>query len=103
MRLTIYIDGYTHQIDSTDPETLGRWMVEIYGRAVPITPATLMQVRAEPSFIPDPDGQFGMRADWIQDTRYMEIGKAYTPRELLQQLNAWLSNYESRGNDRDNG
>lgn len=100
MRLIISIDGVPHQIDSTDPETLGRWMVEIFARVKYPTPATYYQVQAMPSWIPD-DGDG--HADWIQDTRYLEIGKARSPRELLRELNAWLSNYEASGNDRNHG
>lgn len=97
MRLQISIDGLPHQIDSTDPETLGRWIVEIFGRVRYPSPATLYQIQAWPSFIPDANDQ--LQPDWICDSRWMEVGKAKTPRELLRLLNAWLSNYESRGND----
>lgn len=98
MRLTIQIDDVTSQIDSTDPETLGRWMVEIFGRVRNPTTATFYRIQAYPSFVPKDNGEY--QPDWIADTRYMEVGKAHNPRELLQLLNAWLSNYESRGNDR---
>lgn len=101
MRLRIQIDNVSHDIDSTDPVTLGRWMVEIFGRVKNPSPATHYQIQAMPSWVPDEDGKG--HADWIQDTRYWEIGKARSPRELLRELNAWLSNYESRGNDRDYG
>ena len=95
MRLKIIIDGIYHEIDSTDPETLGRWMVEIYGRVQHPTPATLYQVQAYPSCIWD-DSQYP-KCDWIQDSRWLgQLGTARTPRELLVQLTQWLNDYEAR-------
>ena len=87
MRLTLNIDGYSHQIDSTDPELIGKWVAEIFARVVASgwTPATYITAQAYPSFIPDgtPQGKL----DWIADTRI--IGGVFTaasPEELLAGL-----------------
>ena len=85
MRLTISIDNMAHQIDSTDPELLGKWVTEIFGRAAAwgITQATYIQVQIYPSFVADGSKE-GSRPDWIADTRI--IGQTYqihSPRDLL--------------------
>ena len=86
MRLTIEIDNVRHEIDSTDPELLGKWIVESFGRAIAagITPATYIRVQAYPSWVPDAN-QPGGRADWITDSRI--LGNSYqvwSPRDLLK-------------------
>jgi len=88
MRLTIEIDNMRHEIDSTDPELLGKWMVEIFGRATAfgITPATMIRVRAYPSWIPDESVQGG-RPDWIADSRIIgRIYQVHSPREVVDLL-----------------
>jgi hypothetical protein len=96
MRLTINIDNMPHQIDSTDPELIGKWVAEIFARAVAfgITPATQIQVQIYPSWIPD-ETVPGGRPDWIADTRI--IGHVYeirTPRELVKVLSDQLDDAE---------
>lgn len=77
MRLRIIIDGQCYEIDSTNPELLGKWVVEILGRAAAygITPATFMQMQVYPSWIPDRKSPSGSKPDWIADTRIM--GQTY--------------------------
>lgn len=94
MRLQLSIDSMYHEIDSTDPETLGRWIVEIFGRVRNPSPSTFYQVRAIPSWVPDESGQG--KADWIQDTRWLEMLSPRSPRELVNQLSAVLDKYEAR-------
>ena len=94
MRLTITIDGMAHQIDSTDPELLGKWITEIFGRAVTagISPATYIQVQIYPSWIPDGAGG---KPDWIADTRI--IGSTYvikTPQEIADKLAEQLKDWK---------
>ena len=90
MRLTIAIDGAPHGIDSTDPETLGRWVVEILARAEPITPATYIQVQAQPSYVPGRNGAPG-RPDWIANSALNgELFRVRSPRELVAALAAQL-------------
>jgi hypothetical protein len=96
MKLEIIIDGMFHGIDSTDPEILGKWMVEIFGRVrhpTPATPATYFQVRAQPSYIPDADGNPTL--DWIADSRFLGTATARTPREMVAALSAWLDEWEA--------
>lgn len=90
MRLELTIDSYFHQVDSTDPEILGKWMVEIFGR-VQWTPSTFIQVRAQPSYIPGAPG--GM--DWIADTRIIgQATRVKSPREVVEALSAWVDEWE---------
>jgi len=96
MRLTISIDSYSHQIDSVDPELLGKWVVEILGRAVAggINASTYIQVQAYPSYVPD--GSAPGRLDWIADTRI--IGGAFqihSAQDLLAGLAQQLKDAEA--------
>ncbi len=94
MRLTISVDGQRHEIDSTDPELLGRWVVEIFERTGPFTPATYCTVQAYPSWVPSPDGRG--RSDWIADARYFgDIYPVQTPREMLEALGKQLDKAEA--------
>lgn len=96
MRLTLQIDGMRHEIDSTDPETLGRWMVEILARVTHPTPATLIQMQAWASWLPD-DSPQGGHPDWIADTRYTgNLATVSTPRDIVNALAAWVDEYERK-------
>lgn len=77
MKLRLFIDGLPHEIDSTDPELLGKWVTEILGRATAngITPATYIQMQVFPSWIPTHESPSGCKPDWIADTRI--IGQTY--------------------------
>jgi hypothetical protein len=87
VKLRLIIDGYPHEIDSTDPELLARWIVEIFGRMPTIYASTQIEVQAAPSFvlaIADPPS---WRPDWIADSRV--IGQRLpvrSPRELVASL-----------------
>jgi hypothetical protein len=96
MRLTINIDNYRHEIDSTDPETLGRWIVEILARAEKTwTPATYVTVQVQPTFIASPD-ENSWRPDWITDNRIIsEQISIRTPADLLAALQAQLEKLEA--------
>lgn len=94
MKLGIQIDAYYHSIDSVNPELLGQWIMEIFGRAVVggITPATQILVRAMPSYIPTEDG---FRTDWIADTHFFEsITNVRSPRALVEALTEIVGRYE---------
>lgn len=96
MRLTIITDGIPHEIDSTDPELLGKWITEIFGRAVAagITPATQFEVRVYPSWVPDGSPQ-GWRSDWSADTQIIgRTHQVHSPRELIAILAAQLDEAE---------
>jgi hypothetical protein len=94
MRLQIAIDAMNHQIDSTDPELLGKWIMEMFARVADTwSPATQFQVYVQPSWLPTRDGRG--RADWIADSRVM--GRIYdvkTPRELLDALAGQIEELE---------
>jgi hypothetical protein len=101
MRLEITIDGYYHGIDSTDPELLGKWMVEIFARASVggcINNNTYIQVRAQPSWVPDFTVPGGGRADWIVDSRIIgETWQVKSPREVVEKLMEQVEAYEKKG------
>jgi hypothetical protein len=85
VRITLTIDSLFHQIDSTDPDLLARWIVEIFGRIPQIYPATDIRFQVMPSFLPDADGQW--RPDWAADSRVLgRMEPARSPRELLAAL-----------------
>jgi hypothetical protein len=86
MRLTITIDGASHTIDSTDPELLGKWVVEIFARVGQVTPATYIQVQAYPSYLPSHNGE-PVGLDWIADSRIIGgVFRISSPRELVEGL-----------------
>ena len=100
MRLRLFLDGIPHEIDSTDPELLARWIVEIFGRLRDITPATLIEVQAQPSFIYDAHDQPVM--DWSADQRIIgQHARIRSPRELLDALAKQLDTMEALTHDRD--
>lgn len=101
MKLRIYVDNILHEIDSTNPEILGKWVVEIFDRIALAgwTPATYVTVQAFPSFVlVDRDAHNDAdryRADWIQATRYLGgERKIESPRDLLHALADELRDYE---------
>lgn len=94
MKLRLIIDAVYHEIDSTDPDLLARWIVEIFGRIPEITPATLIQVQAYPSYLPDADGQW--QADWAADSRILgRMDTIRSPRDLLAALSKQLDDLEA--------
>jgi hypothetical protein len=99
MRLEISIDNFSHMIDSTDPDLLGKWVMEIFARAVAggINPSTYIQVRAQSSWLPGPSG--GQR-DWITDSRITgESFRVTSPRDLLAGLSRQLDQAEAEALD----
>jgi hypothetical protein len=96
MRLEIRINQYNHMIDSTDPEILGKWMIEIFARTGGLGPADIVQVIAQPSFVADPSASGGYRPDWITDTRIVGgVFQVKTPRELVEALARQLDDAEA--------
>jgi hypothetical protein len=95
VRLEIRVDGYSFVIDSTDPELLGKWMLEVFARVGPFTPGTYCQVQAFPSFVSDPSSPQGLRPDWIADTRIIGgVFQVKSPRELVEALAKQLDEAE---------
>jgi hypothetical protein len=95
MIVDLYIDGIPHRIDSMDPVTLGRWMLEIFGRAANPTPATMIEVRANASWIQDPAAPGGHRPDWITDGSFTRTERVTSPRDMLAALGKQLDAYEA--------
>lgn len=94
MKLSLIIDGLPHEIDTTDPELLAKWIMEIFGRMQEVTPATLIEVRAYPSFLADGNGRW--RPDWIADSRIIgRVDQIRTPRELVAALAKQIEDYEA--------
>ena len=97
-RIRITIDNYYHEIDSTNPELLGQWIVEIFHRALPFNADTLIRVDVQPSFVPDTDPKNGgMKFDWIGDSRFWETYAVRTPRELVTAMMDTVKRAEAGG------
>ena len=96
MRLRIIIDGMPHDCDTADPDLLGKWIVEIFGRMRQVTPATRIEFQALPSWLPqrsDMDGDW--RPDWIADSRIIgQIRQIRSPRDLVAELGKMVDDYE---------
>ena len=100
MKLVLRIDGYHHEIDSTDPEIIGKWLVEIFARIGPAwSPATFIQVQVQPSYLPAvPDGV--IQFDWITDTRFTgRLTPVKSPREVVETLSKMLDEWEAKPDD----
>lgn len=94
MKLRLIIDAMPHEIDSTDPELLARWIIEIFGRIPEINPSTVIEFQASPSFDLQP-GRGGWRPDWAADSRVIcQVTPVRSPRELLAALGAQLDELE---------
>jgi hypothetical protein len=89
MRLQLIIDSYPYVIDSSDPDLLARWIIEIFGRIREIHPSTQIELRAAPSFLLDDSGQWW--PDWQADTRVINQPMTIrSPRELIEALSKQL-------------
>lgn len=94
MIIELNIDKMGYRIDSTDPETLGKWLVEIFSRVTNPGPHTYYQVRAYPSWVPD-DSTVGGHSDWINDSRWFHTYNSRNPRQFIQDLMKTLDDIES--------
>lgn len=89
MLIRVQVDGITHQIDSRDPETLARWLIEVFAD-IQWTPATWCQVTVNPSW----SGPDGRQPDWIADTRFMQLPvPVKSPEELVAALGERLAEF----------
>ena len=94
MKLRIIIDGIPHDCDTTDPDLLGKWIVEIFGRIRQITPATIIEFQAWPSWLPQTSGG-DWAPDWIADSRIIgSIRPIRSPRDLVTELGKQVDEYE---------
>jgi hypothetical protein len=97
MRLSLFIDGIPHQIDTTDPDLMARWLVEIFGRIQELTPATLIEFRTQPSFLYGKDRQPAM--DWIADSAIIgQQHRILSPRDFVTALGRQLDEAEALAN-----
>lgn len=93
--MILYIDGIGHQIDSTDPELLGKWIVEMFGRIQQISPATTIELQTRPSFVYSEREQ-AWRPDWLADSRILcQMQPVRTPRDFIDALNKQLDQWET--------
>lgn len=91
MKVDLRVDAATLTINTRNPDTLARWLIEQF-EFIDWNPATWCQVYVWPTF-----DRAGKIADWICDTRYLY--PEYTvksPRELLERLTERLDYYEGR-------
>ena len=73
--LELRVDNRYFRIDSADQEMCGRWLMDCL-MLYPITPATYLQLRVMPFFLPhptDPSGQVQEVADWTCDSRKLNV------------------------------
>ena len=94
MKLRIIIDGISHDCDTADPDLLGKWIVEIFGRIREIYPSTLIEFQAQPSWLPQAsDGNW--QPDWIADSRIIgQVRPVRSPRELVAELGKMIDEWE---------
>jgi hypothetical protein len=96
VRLSIVIDSINHDIDSSDPELLGRWIMEIFGRLPVIYPSTQIRIQAWPSFVLtrlDPP-EWG--PDWVTDSRVLgQLRPVRSPRDVVAALTQQLDELDA--------
>lgn len=94
MCVQMTVDSIPHEIDTTDPELLAKWLTEIFGRIQQITPATLIQFQAWPSVLYGQDGQPAI--DWITDSRILRRRlPILSPRDFVTQLSTQVDEMEA--------
>ena len=99
MRVNVSVDGLAHLIDTTDPDILGRWVVEIFGRIREVTPATLIEFQVWPSYVPGVNGE--PTPDWLTDsTLNGRMVRISSPRELVERLSKAIDESEAASADR---
>jgi hypothetical protein len=94
LRLKLTIDNLSHEIDSTDPELLARWIVEILGRLPEIYASTRISLEVLPSFVLvglDPP-RWG--PDWPADARVTGQVLVRSPRDVVAALGRQLDELE---------
>lgn len=89
MRIQVEIDGLGRTIETRDPETLARWLIETFDD-VNWTPATYCRVLVYPSWGPDSE----RLPDWIADSRFMDLPvPVKSPEELVAALGERLREF----------
>jgi hypothetical protein len=93
MRLQLFVDNVITQIDTRDPELLGRWLLEQFA-LIRWYPSTFVRAQAWPSWS-DFDKSGNARPDWLTDSAHYRRWEVKTPEDVLAGLAALLS--EARG------
>ena len=89
------IDGLVTQIDTRNPRLLALWLAEKFTGAE-WTEATVAEARAWPSWARDPRAAGGYGADWIPDSRYLDVPlPVRSPEEMLDALRDELARYRA--------
>jgi hypothetical protein len=92
--MTINIDGISHQIDTTNPDLLTSWILEIFGRipGAP-APATYITVQIYPSVL---WSGTEWKPDWIADSRVLsQVYHVKEPRDIIDALSQQLEEKEN--------
>lgn len=91
MRVQLQVDGIQHGIETRDPETLARWLIEWFD-AIDWHPSTWCQVTVWPTWTHQGD-----TPDWITDSRYAGLlprtENARTPEDMVKALTECLQTF----------
>jgi hypothetical protein len=100
-RIELQIDSNWNQIGTADYEMAGQWlgdMLRMYGPG--INAATMIRLRVDPFFIPDPRGaEYQWVPDWNADSRYMDafhIGQAGSASDAARKLSDKLYEFSEK-------
>ena len=99
MHIHIYTpDGYTLQISSTNPETIGRWIMEQF---LEMGTSSWDLYKYPPRFMVYPSYDMETRnADWVTDTRVISQGfEASNPMEFLEKMRQQIEEYGKYHNE----
>jgi hypothetical protein len=92
MQIQLTINNYTYEIDSRNPETIARWLGEMF--TINWMPADHVQVSVYPTW--DAEKQ---TADWIRNTEWLlplDSGNTIeSPRDFVNALTDVLNRYEA--------
>jgi hypothetical protein len=92
VRIQLEIDAIFRQIETRDPETMARWLVEQFAEIQRIwTPATYIRVMVYPSFALNSMDRSA--ADWIESASLNGpiSGKIHTPAQFVRELGERLA------------
>jgi hypothetical protein len=96
MRIEMHFpDGMNHSISSRSPETIGRWVIEMYAE---IAAGRWDQIKYPPRVTVYPSfDPYTREPDWIADTRIIsQGGEPRTPQEFVDFLQHQVSEAAAR-------
>lgn len=90
--IELRIDNSYYRIDSPDQDLCGSWIAVLL-RTFPITPATCLQLRVTPFYVPDPHNPYGAPGvpDWETDWVRWHSPEAASPADAARQLAARIA------------